>query len=109
MISIVYSTKKNKPEYIEHLKNTSGIHKIEIVEIVNDGEMSLTQAYNKGLKETTNNIVVFCHDDIIFDLRYNFYYYYRGLSKPELEVWAPSPSHWQTILSGFLSPGYLQV
>ena len=36
---------------------------------------------------------------------YNLYYYYRGLSKPELEVWAPSPSHWQTILS----PGYLQV
>ena len=36
---------------------------------------------------------------------YNLYYYYRGLSKPGLEVWAPSPSHWQTILS----PGYLQV
>ena len=36
---------------------------------------------------------------------YNLYYYYRGLSKPELEVWAPSPSHWQTILS----PGYLHV
>ena len=67
MISIVYSTKKSKPEYIEHLRNTSGIHKIEIVEIVNDGEMSLTQAYNKGLRETTNDIVVFCHYDIIFD------------------------------------------
>jgi hypothetical protein len=38
----------------------------------------------------------------------NLYYYYR-LSKPELEVWGPSPSHWQTILSSFLSPGYLQV
>ena len=69
MISIVYSTKKHSPEYIEHLEKTSGIHKIEIIEIVNDGEMSLTQAYNKGLKETTNNIVVFCHDDIIFDTK----------------------------------------
>ena len=69
MISIVYSTKKHSPEYIEHLEKTSGIHKIEIIEIVNDGEMSLTQAYNKGLKETTNNIVVFGHDDIIFDTK----------------------------------------
>ena len=26
----------------------------------------LTEIYNKGLKESTNDIVVFCHDDIVF-------------------------------------------
>ena len=67
MISVIYSTRTTKPEFIEQIKKTSGVHKIEIIEIVNDGEMSLTQAYNKGLKETNNDIVVFCHDDIIFN------------------------------------------
>ena len=28
---------------------------------------SLTKSYNRGLKMATNNIVVFCHDDIIFE------------------------------------------
>ena len=69
MISIVYSTKSDKPSFIEDIKKTSGIHKIEVIQIINDGEMSLTQAYNKGLEQTTNNIVVFCHDDIIFDTK----------------------------------------
>jgi len=69
MVSVVFSTRKDKPEFIEHIKATSGIHKIEILQIVNDGEMSLTQAYNKGLKETTNDIVIFCHDDVIFDTK----------------------------------------
>ena len=33
----------------------------------NDGEMSLTQVYNKGLKESVNDIVVFMHDDLILE------------------------------------------
>ena len=69
MISVIYSTRETKPEFIEQIKKTSGVHKIEIIEIVNDGVMSLTQAYNKGLKETNNDIVVFCHDDIIFNTK----------------------------------------
>ena len=69
MISIIYSTRKDKPEFIEKIKNTSGVHKIEIIQIINDGEMSLTEAYNKGLEESNNDIVVFCHDDIIFDTK----------------------------------------
>ncbi len=69
MISVVYSTKSDKPSFMEDIKKTSGIHKIEVIQIINDGEMSLTEAYNKGLKQTTNNIVVFCHDDIIFDTK----------------------------------------
>ena len=49
MISVIYSTRKDKPEFIEQIKKTSGVHKIEIIQIINDGEMSLTEAYNKGL------------------------------------------------------------
>lgn len=67
MISIVYSTRKDNPEFKEHIKKTCGHKKIEVIQIVNDGEMSLTQAYNKGLDEANNDLIVFCHDDLIFD------------------------------------------
>jgi GT2 family glycosyltransferase len=66
MISVVYCTRENYPEHIEHIKKTSGIKNIEVLEYVNKGE-SLTKFYNKALKETTNDIVVFCHDDILLN------------------------------------------
>jgi hypothetical protein len=48
---------------------TSGLHKhLEIIEIINNGE-SLTSAYNRGLKQATNDIVVFCHDDITIETK----------------------------------------
>jgi len=68
MISVVFSTRVNNPNHIEHIKKTSGIHKdLEVLQFINNGEYSLTELYNKALKETKNNIVVFCHDDIIFE------------------------------------------
>lgn len=67
MISVVYCTREHNPEHTEHLIKTSGLHKkLEVIEIVNNGE-SLTKAYNRGLEQATNDIVVFCHDDITFD------------------------------------------
>jgi glycosyltransferase involved in cell wall biosynthesis len=39
----------------------------EILMYENDGQMSLTQVYNKGLKESVNDIVVFMHDDLILE------------------------------------------
>jgi hypothetical protein len=67
MISIVYCTRKSDHKYVSHIRKTSGINKgLEIIEIVNNGE-SLTKCYNRGLKQATNNIVVFCHDDLIFN------------------------------------------
>jgi glycosyltransferase involved in cell wall biosynthesis len=39
----------------------------EILTYENDGQMSLTQVYNKGLKESVNDIVVFMHDDLILE------------------------------------------
>jgi GT2 family glycosyltransferase len=64
MISIVYSTRKNDPEFTGHLNKTT-VGDIEILQYINNGEYSLTELYNMGLKESNNDIVVFCHDDII--------------------------------------------
>jgi len=68
MISVVFSTRGDNPKHIEHIKKTSGIHiGLEVIQYINNGEFSLTELYNRALKETTNDIVVFCHDDIIFN------------------------------------------
>ena len=70
MISVVFSTRKDNQNHIKHVEETSGIYKdLEVIQYINDGEYSLTQLYNKALKETTNDIVVFCHDDIIFETK----------------------------------------
>jgi GT2 family glycosyltransferase len=67
MISVVYCTREENPEYSKYIRNTSGLGKtIDIIEIVNKGE-ALTKCYNRGLKEAKHDIVVFLHDDIIYD------------------------------------------
>jgi len=66
-LSVIISTKKINQDFISTLEKTSGVYKIEILPYENNGEYSLTQIYNKGLKESTNDIVLFCHDDIKFD------------------------------------------
>jgi glycosyltransferase involved in cell wall biosynthesis len=69
MISVVYCTRQTNPEHIEHLVKTSGLHKhLEVIEIINNGE-SLTTAYNRGLNQAKNDIVVFCHDDITIETK----------------------------------------
>ena len=69
MLTVVYCTRKSNPEHKEHLIKSSGLHKyIEVIEIINEGE-SLTKAYNRGLKQATNNVVVFCHDDITIETK----------------------------------------
>ena len=69
MISVVYCTRQTNSEHKEHLIKSSGLHKhLEIIEIINNGE-SLTTAYNRGLKQATNDIVVFCHDDISIETK----------------------------------------
>jgi len=67
MISVIYCTRSPNRGHYDHIRKTSGLaNKIEVIEIVNEGE-DLTKAYNRGLKQATNDIVVFCHDDIIFN------------------------------------------
>ena len=66
-LSVIFSTKKINPEFVNLIVKSSGVHNIEIIPYENPGKYSLTELYNKGLKESKNNIVVFCHDDIKFD------------------------------------------
>lgn len=66
-LSVVISTKNIDPKFKEHVEKTSGIKDIEVLMYENPNGISLTKIYNKGLSDSTNNIVVFCHDDIIFN------------------------------------------
>lgn len=69
MVTVVYCTRQSNPAHKEHLIKSFGHYKnIEVIEIVNNGE-SLTKAYNRGLKEAKNNIVVFCHDDLTIETK----------------------------------------
>lgn len=69
MVSIVYCTRQTNPEHKEHLIKSSGLHKhVEVIEIINNGE-SLTNAYNRGLKQAKYDIVVFCHDDLFVETK----------------------------------------
>lgn len=66
-LTVIISTKNIDDNFKEHVKKTSGIKDIEILMYENPNGISLTKIYNKGLNESKNNIVVFCHDDIIFN------------------------------------------
>jgi len=69
MVTVVYCTRESNPTHKEHLIKSSGLHKhLEVIEIINNGE-SLTKTYNRGLKQATNNIVVFCHDDLTIETK----------------------------------------
>lgn len=70
MLTVGYSTRKHKPEFIEYLKQTSGVQNIQIIEKINEGTKSLTKVYNEILDESDNDIIVFCHDDILFEKSY---------------------------------------
>ncbi len=67
MLTVGYSTREHKPEFIEYLKKSSGFKKINVIEKINNGDKSLSQVYNEILDESETDIVLLCHDDIYFD------------------------------------------
>jgi len=67
MITIGYSTRSHKPEFIEYLRGVAGHPKVQIIEKINNGERSLNHVYNEIINEAEFDIVVLCHDDIYFD------------------------------------------
>jgi hypothetical protein len=69
MITIGFSTRKTNPEFVDYVKNTCQIKNVEVIEKVNNGEKSLSEVYNEILKESKNDIVILCHDDIEFDTK----------------------------------------
>lgn len=67
MITVAYSTRKIDKQFVELLKKTSGVKNIEVLSYENNGELSLTEVYNIALLQSSNDIVVLCHDDLYFD------------------------------------------
>lgn len=66
-VSVVISTREINDEYLKHVGKMFSHPKTEILIYENDGSLSLTQVYNKGLEDSKNDIVVFMHDDIILE------------------------------------------
>jgi GT2 family glycosyltransferase len=67
MVTIIYSTHKDKEyndKFNDHLILTSGLQGVQILPYVNHNEYSLSELYNKGIKESKYDIVVCCHNDI---------------------------------------------
>jgi hypothetical protein len=69
MITIGFSTRNDNPEFIKYLKQTCGIKDVEVIQKINNGEKSLSVVYNEIIKESTNDILVICHDDVLFDTK----------------------------------------
>jgi len=69
-ISIVFSTRKIDEGYLDHMRKTCLCNDSEILWVENNGDYSLTEVYNKALVEAKNDIIVFCHDDLIFETRH---------------------------------------
>lgn len=67
MLTIVYSTRNIDLNYLDHVKKTCGLDNHEILAYKNNGEQSLTELYNQALNVAKNDIIVFCHDDLIFE------------------------------------------
>ena len=67
MITIIYSTHKDKEyndKFNDHLVLTSGLQWVQVLPYVNHNEYTLSELYNKGIKESKYDIVVCCHNDI---------------------------------------------
>jgi GT2 family glycosyltransferase len=63
-LSIVCSMREHDKEFEEHVKKTIGLKDYELLFYINPGTHSLTELYNKGLNESKNKYVLFCHNDI---------------------------------------------
>ncbi len=71
MITIGYCTRESDENHAKHLVKTCGLDpkKIQIIEIVNTGDRSLTECYNEILANSDNDIVVLCHNDITIETK----------------------------------------
>jgi GT2 family glycosyltransferase len=67
MITVGYSTRKENLEYKEHIFKQSGLKKgeLDIIEVVNNNQKSLSEVYNSILRDSKHNLVILIHDDLI--------------------------------------------
>jgi len=66
-VSVIISTRSIDDEYLKHIEKMFLHPKTEIIVYENNNEYSLPKLYNRGLKESSNNIVIFMHDDLIIE------------------------------------------
>jgi GT2 family glycosyltransferase len=67
MITIIYSTHKDSDynnKFKQHLLQTVGVSDVQVLEYSNHNQYSLSELYNKGIEDSTYNIIVCCHNDI---------------------------------------------
>jgi len=67
-LTIGYSTRTDNPKFIEQIKKTCGVT-FDVIQVINNGEKSLSQVYNEVMSQAKTDIIVFCHDDIIFETK----------------------------------------
>lgn len=68
-LTLAISTRRRSPElgrYLRHLRQRSGLSRVEIQICVNPGRWSLSQVYNQFLKQASFPIVCLLHDDLGF-------------------------------------------
>ena len=66
-VSVVISTRKIDDVFLKHVEKMFSHPKTEILVYENDGVDSLPKIYNIGLNDSSNDIVVFIHDDIVIE------------------------------------------
>lgn len=71
MLTIIYSTRKENPEFTKQLLNSCFHKNVQIIEIVNNGIYSLSEAYNIGIEQSIFDIVICCHDDIFLSKNFD--------------------------------------
>lgn len=67
MITIIFSTHKSEDfnnKFRQHLLQTVGLDDVQILQYQNNNEFSLAEVYNRGISESSYNIVICCHNDI---------------------------------------------
>lgn len=65
-LSVVISTRKIDDKFVDHVSKMFSHPKTQVLIYENDG-IPLSKIYNEGLQNSTSNIVVFMHDDIIIE------------------------------------------
>ena len=71
MLTIGYCTRVSDKNFKDHLIKSCGLgyNKIQIIEIVNVGDRSLTNCYNEILKNAKYDNIVFTHSDISIETK----------------------------------------
>jgi GT2 family glycosyltransferase len=89
MISVIVSSNKDNlcvDKFKNHIKKTIGLKEYEILLYNNQNEFSLSEIYNRGLKESKYDILVFCHDDIFLSQNWGVKLLNDFLKNPEFGV-----------------------